>query len=60
MMTGMVAAAGAAEAVGSGAVRRLLRMVVVVELEGEERWEGAGSGEGFSGSAAGMLNPNHT
>lgn len=56
LMTGMAAV----EAVGSGAVRRLLRMVVVVELEEEERWESAGSGEGFSGSGAGMLNHNHT
>lgn len=56
LMTGMVAV----EVVGNGAVRRLLRMVVVVELEDEERWERAGSGEGFSGSGAEILNDNHT
>lgn len=52
LMTGMAAV----EAVGNGAVRRLLRMVVVVELEEEERWERAVSGEGFSGSGAEILN----
>lgn len=48
LMTGMVAV----ELV-NGAVRRLLRMVVVVELE--ECWERAASGGGFSGSAAEIL-----
>lgn len=50
LMTGMATV----EVVGNGAVRRLLRMVAVVELEDEERWERAGSGEGFSGSGAGV------
>lgn len=56
LMTGMAAM----EVVGSGAVRRLLRMVVVVVLEEEERWGRAASGEGFSGSGAEILNHKHT
>lgn len=55
LMTGMAAV----EAGGNGAVRRLLRRVVVVELE-EERWERAASGGDFSGSGAEIFNNNHT
>lgn len=58
LMTGMAGE----QLVGNGAVRRLLRVVVEVELEvveeDEESWGGAGSGGGFSGSGAEIL--NHT
>lgn len=53
MMTGM---AGLEEAVGRGAARRLLRVVVVVELAEEAGWVEvvAGGETDFSGSGAGV------
>lgn len=54
LMTGMAAL----EAVGRGAARRLLRVVVVVELVEEAGWvEVVAEGDGdFSGSGAGVSN----
>lgn len=53
LMTGM---AGLEEAVGRGAARRLLRVVVVVELAEEAGWVEvvAGGETDFSGSGAGV------